>query len=332
MLKNLRTRFVALAMVLAAAVILIGFSAVCLLYRYQEIALVGPELATGWKSLALILAVVGFIALALFFAISLEFSKRAFDPIAEAWEKQTRFVADASHDLKTPLTVILANVSIMKRHPEAKVDDMMQWLQSTESEALDSQSLINDLLLLARIDEAADASRGRNAAQKAREEIDFSKVAESEVLMFESVAFESGITLESDIAPGIVIMGDKSGLKRLVTTLLDNACKYANVGGTVDVHVSRSADGKHASFAIHNTGAFIPEEDIPYVFDRFYRTDRARASDAQESETGRYISTVRKSHGLGLAIAHGIVEEHGGSLTVSSSEADGTTFTATFPL
>ena len=272
--------------------------------------------ASGWRSLAATLAVVEVAALAVFFVISLFSSRWALRPVARAWTQQRRFVADASHDLKTPLTVILANTSIALEHPERSVASQSQWLESTQHEAEAMQSLVGDLLALAKMDEEEAAAQS-GAARPAFEEVDLSDVLEGEVLQFESVAFERGVKLESQVEPGIELRGNEQRLRRLAGTLIDNACKYVDDGGAVNVSLSRA--GKQAKLEVRNTGAPISPEDLPHVFDRFYRADKARTGGAG-------------GHGLGLAIARAIAEEHGGTLTASSTQAEGTAFTATLPL
>lgn len=265
--------------------------------------------ASGWQQLALTLAGVGLLALAAFFVISLFFSRWALRPVAHAWEQQRRFVADASHDLKTPLTVILANTSILMEHPERSVASQSQWVESTQHEAECMQELVGDLLLLAQVDEGSTAHRDFDL-------VDLSDLVEGELLQFESVAFERGITLDGTITAGLTTQGDETRLRRLASTLLDNACKYANDGGSVRITLRRT--DKHLELTVHNTGPAISPDDLPHVFDRFFRADKARTSGEGGS-------------GLGLAIARGIAEEHGGTLTVTSSEEEGTTFIATLP-
>lgn len=272
--------------------------------------------ASGWRALAATLAVVEIAALAVFLVISLFFSRWALRPVARAWTQQRRFVADASHDLKTPLTVILANTSIALEHPERSVASQSQWLESTQHEAEAMQGLVGDLLTLAKIDEEEAAAQS-GAARPALEEVDLSDVIEGEVLQFESVAFERGVKLGSQVEPGIKLRGNEQRLRRLAGTLIDNACKYVDDGGAVDVALSRA--GKQAKLEVRNTGAPISPEDLPHVFDRFYRADKARTGGVG-------------GHGLGLAIARAIAEEHGGALTASSTQAEGTAFTATLPL
>ena len=262
-----------------------------------------------WKSLAATLALVGALVLTGFFIISVFFSRWALRPVEEAWDRQQRFVADASHELKTPLTVILANTAILRGHAGETVASQQQWVESTHTEAKRMQGLVNDLLELAKID------GGRTA--KAFERVDLSDLTEGEVLQFESVAFERGVSLEAGIAPDVHVSGNAERLGRMARTLIDNACKYVEAGGSV--RVSLAADGRAARLAVRNTGAVIHEADLPHIFDRFYRADKSRAR-----ETGGF--------GLGLAIAAEIAREHKGGIAAASSAAEGTTFTVTLPL
>ena len=256
--------------------------------------------ANGWQALALTLAGVGMAALATFLVINVFFSRWALQPVERAWAQQRRFVADASHDLKTPLTVILANTSILLEHPERSVASQSQWVESTQHEAEQMQTLVSDLLLLAQTDEGA--------AKPPMEKLDLADLVESELLQFESVAFERKVELCSQLEPGVAVCGNAPLLRKLAGTLLDNACKYADEGGQVNVEL-----------AVRNTGFAIAPEDLPHVFDRFYRGDKARTRD----EGG---------YGLGLAIARAIAEEHGGTLSAASDEASGTTFTLALPV
>ena len=272
------------------------------------LAFVDMSAASGWQSLAFTLTGVGVVALAAFFVISMFFSRWALRPVDQAWRRQRQFVADASHDLKTPLTVILANTSILLEHPERSIASESQWVESTQHEAEQMQSLVGDLLLLAQVDEGS--------ATPAMERLDLADLVEGELLQFESVAFERSVDLSSELDENVAVSGNAMRLRKLVGTLLDNACKYADDDGSVNVTLRQSA--RRVELAVHNTGFAIAPEDLPHVFDRFYRADKARTRD----DSG---------HGLGLAIAHAIAEEHGGTLDVASDDAHGTTFTLTLP-
>lgn len=272
------------------------------------LAFVDMSAASGWQTLALTLAGVGVAALAAFFVVSMFFSRWALRPVDRAWHQQRQFVADASHDLKTPLTVILANTSILLEHPERSIASQSQWIESTQHEAEQMQGLVGDLLLLAQVDEGA--------AKPAMERLDLTDLVEGELLQFESVAFERSVDLQSRLDESVPVRGNAMRLRKLVGTLLDNACKYADDGGSVRVVLRQSV--RRIELSVHNTGFAIAPEDLPHVFDRFYRADKARTRD----DSG---------YGLGLAIAHAIAEEHGGALVATSDETHGTTFTLTLP-
>ena len=247
-----------------------------------------------------------------FLLVSIFLARWALKPVEKAWEQQNQFIADASHELKTPLTVILANLRILLSHKDATIRDELQWVESTQAEGERMQGLVADLLLLARL----DAEETDIVKSKPKERIDLSNLVEGELLQFESVAFERAIELESNVDEGIAVLGSIERLRRLVTTLLDNACKYADDNGKARVELH--AQNGNACLVVHNTGSLIPAEDLRHVFDRFYRADKARTSG-----TGGF--------GLGLSIAKEVAEEHGGTITAKSSDEEGTTFTATLP-
>lgn len=263
-----------------------------------------------WQGQALILALGGLGALVLFFIVSLAFSKWALKPVEESWQAQKSFVADASHELKTPLTVILANNSIMQKHGSDTVSSQQQWLESTEHEAKRMQGLVDDMLTLARLDEGIMPA-------KEKESVDLSSLVEGSILQFESLAWEKNITLSDHIEEGIDIRGFSNQLSRLVDTLLENALKYAGTDQGVEVNLKKN--GNNAILSVSNSGTTIPAEDLPHIFDRFYRADKARThSDAA-------------GHGLGLSIAAKITEAHGGSITAASGDGK-TSFVVKLPL
>ena len=251
------------------------------------------------------------VALVALFGISWWLSSWALRPVERAWEQQRRFVADASHELKTPLAVILANTQILLSH-EGVSTDAMRWVESTNEEAGHMKALVGDLLQLARSDETV-AGEATGAFHK--EPVDLSEMVEAAALEFDAVAFERGCMIQEDVTEGVTVSGDAEWLTRLVRILIDNACKYAEKDSTVDVVLREEAG--HAHLTVHNVGNPIDAEDLPHVFERFYRSDKARE---REAEGG---------FGLGLAIAKGIVDAHGGKISASSSEAEGTTFAVT---
>ena len=242
-------------------------------------------------------------SLAIIFIISLFLSGLAVKPVQKAWDQQKQFVADASHELKTPLTVILANNNIMMSHKESKVADEQQWLESTQEEANHMKKLIDEMLFLAKSD------AGETNLQTS--DVDFSEIVEGCALNFEPVAFEKEVIIDTQIDPGIVINGNATQLNQLAHILVDNAVKYAENGTKVTIVLNKKNDRIH--FSVNNFGSVISKEDMEHIFDRFYRAEKSRTT---------------KGYGLGLSIAQRIVQSMKGKLTVDSSEANGTTFTA----
>ena len=267
------------------------------------------------RQLAGYLAVLGVAALLVGLATHV-LSRYLVAPIEQAFAQQRRFVADASHELKTPLAVIMANTDILLAHPERLSDEDLGWLRGTRHEAQRMNGLVADLLDLARTDAAAAG----DAAGLAWEDLDLSELVERAVLEFDAIAFERGCSLVAHVEPGCAVRGDRVQLERLVKILVENATKYAGVGS--EVNVTLAHDGRACVLAVHNDGEPIPAQDLPHLFERFYRSDKARTR-ADGSATGGY--------GLGLAIAQGIAEAHGGQVGVSSTAQEGTTFTVRLP-
>ena len=255
-------------------------------------------------SLAATSLVVGLCALAAFFVISLYLAKWALRPVERAWRQQQQFVADASHELKTPLTVILANTEILLSQSAGMLPEQRKWAESSREEARRMKGLIDDLLFLAR----SDASK----AAPVFSVFDLSDAVWSAALPFEAVAFEQGVQLCTQIDPGLQYLGHEGQIRQLAAILIDNACKYAGRGGTVLVRLYR--EGETATLMVQNSGAPIPKQALPRLFERFYRADSSRAR-----ASGGY--------GLGLAIAQAIAQAHKGKISVESGEPYGTRFT-----
>ena len=252
------------------------------------------------------------ISLALFiggmiviFLISLALSGFAVKPVKKAWEQQKQFVADASHELKTPLTVILANNNIMMSHTDSRIIDEKQWLESTEEEAQHMKQLIERMLFLAKSD------AGRNPIPLSK--VDFSEIVEGTALNFEPVAFEKEIEINPQIESEIIVNGNALQLKQLAHILIDNAVKYAESQSTITIILKKSGDT--ITFSVNNKGNVISPVDLEHIFDRFYRAEKSRTT---------------KGYGLGLSIAQNIVQSMNGKLTVESTQENGTTFTVIF--
>lgn len=285
------------------------------------VAFADDATASAWKSLAVALAVVGVAGLAVLFLLNLVFSRWALRPVQQAWTQQQQFIADASHELKTPLTVILANNAILRQRGQETIASQGQWIESTQMEAERMQGLVSDMLDLARSSAAA--------TPLPRDPIDFSRLVEGEALTFESVAFERGLIWESAVQEGVKVQGDNRRLERLVAVLLDNACKYTNPGGRVQVTLR--TEERAACLRVRNTGDVIAEEDLAHLFDRFYRVDKARTHGALAAPDA-VGAAAPNGYGLGLAIARDIAQAHKGTLGVTSTAAEGTVFTLRIPL
>ena len=251
---------------------------------------------------------IGAAALAVFFAISLFLAWLSLKPVERAWAQQRQFVADASHELKTPLTVILANTGIMAAHPDATVASQCKWLGYIQEEAQRMKELVEDMLFLAKHDGAERPKDSRA--------VNFSDLVTGCVLRFESVAFERQVALTSRIQPDLSVSGEPDSLERLVMILLDNAVKYAGERGRADVVLSRRQE--RVVLSVGNTGEPIPPEHLEHLFERFYRVDGSR-------------SRKEGGYGLGLAIAQTITTSHRGQIEVRSSREEGTVFTVTLP-
>ena len=257
-------------------------------------------------------AAIFLVAMAALLLVVRRLARWILRPVEEAWDQQRRFVSDASHELKTPLAVILANAQILET-AEGVPEDARRWARSTAEEAKHMKGLVEDLLTLARADEQR-ASGERAAAER----VDLSALVDGCALEFDAVAFERGCSIESSLEPGLSVVGDPSQLGRLVRTLLDNATKYAARG--TEVRVALAREGRRCRLAVTNLGDVIAPEDLEHLFERFYRTDRARERQPQGG------------FGLGLAIARSIAEAHGGTIGAASSPEEGTTFTVLLPL
>ena len=245
------------------------------------------------------------------FAITIFLSRYVARPVENAWKDQQRFIADASHELKTPLTIIMADATILSDNSDKTVEEQRAWVDGISAEASRMQRLTEDMLTLAQADAGIDRSQLMS-------DMDFSSTVEMQVLQFDAVAFERGLTIEDEVEEGLHIVGDGLRIENMVKTLLENACKYAEKPSTI--HVKLAKRKNEAVFSVHNAGKPIPAEDLPHLFDRFYRSDKARV---HEGETA--------SFGLGLSIAKSTVELHGGTIGVKSDEG-GTTFTVRMPL
>lgn len=282
-----------------------GYSGLTLRVAFADVTWERAALTRQLLTSLLVLAV----ALAAFLMVSVFLSRWALRPTERSWKQQQQFIADASHELKTPLTVLLADADILLAHPDDTIRSQRKWVEYMQDEASRMKGLVEDMLFLARSD---------NAAEKELERLPvaLSDLCWNCLLSFEPVAFEAGAELSGDVAPGVTVLGSPEELRRLTAILLDNACKYCGPAGTVTLTLARTGD--RAVLSVRNTGDPIPAEDLPHLFERFYRADAAR-----DRRSGGY--------GLGLAIAASIAERHKGKIFVTSTAEAGTTFTVVLP-
>ena len=257
--------------------------------------------------LGLVLLAIWLAAMLLFLAISIQLSAIAARPMEEAMQREKQFVADASHDLKTPLSVILANNAILAENPDAPVGSLSRWLDSTQAAAKRMQQLISQMLTLADVE--------RPDALVVLERVDLASLAMRSALELESLAYEKNITLDTELPEECFVRGDSGYLLRIVSSLLENALKYEPEGGRVLLRLIQ--EKKKTLLFVQNFGTQIPREDLPHVFDRFYRSDKSRQNDSN-------------SFGLGLAITRQMIQRLGGDISAASSPEEGTIFRVTF--
>lgn len=261
---------------------------------------------TALRNVGIIIAVsgsLGIITIALFSVYS---AKKSVMPIENTFNKQQELVANASHELKTPLTIINADLSILNSSRNSFNPEQIKWIDSISSQVGRMSMLINDMLELARVDAVSE--------KQIFEAVSLSDIGYSVVLGAEVLAYENQITFTSKIEPDIRISGISANIEKLVYILVENALKYTNKGGEVDVNIY--SERKRAILKVKNTGEGIDKDYLPKLFDRFYRADESRQS------TG--------SFGLGLSIAKAIVDIHSGAISVNSKADEYTEFIVVF--
>lgn len=245
---------------------------------------------------------MGIIAIVLFTLTSFGLSFWLVKPVKENFERQKRFISDASHELKTPLAVISANTDVL----ESEIGEN-KWLTYIRTESQRMSELVNELLMLARLDD-------KSGHKLIMTEINLSDLVLMTALPFESTVFEMGKKFDVDVQPDIKCKGDESALKHILTILIDNAVKYSAEHGEISVKLYNQSN-KHI-IEVYNTGEGIKPENLSKIFERFFRQDESR-----NSKTGGY--------GLGLSIAKSSVEAHGGKISVQSVYGEWVKFTVT---
>ena len=245
--------------------------------------------------------IFGSIAIILLFFVAIFLANRIVHPLEESYQKQKQFISDAGHELKTPVSVISANTEMLQREIGEN-----QWLNNIQYENARMGALVTQLLELARTENVTPEMSN----------VDLGRIVMGETLPFETVIFEKGLKLQSDVTENLCIVGNAAQLSQLVSILLDNAIRHSRPGGMIHVELRR--EKTHAILTVSNEGTPIPTEQQKHLFDRFYRVDEARTG-----EDNRY--------GLGLAIARAIVTAHHGRISISCHDGI-IEFTAIIPV
>lgn len=236
---------------------------------------------------------IALLSYLLFFAVSVLLAQWAIKPVETAWNHQRQFVADASHELKTPLTVIMTNAELLQ---DADYEDASrnQFVSSILAMSHQMRGLVEGLLDLTRVD--------NGVVKTSFSEVDFSNLVENCLLPFDPLFFERGMELFSEVESEIILRGSQSHLRQVVDILLDNAVKYGDPGKRVELRLQRQ--GRFAQLCVSSAGDEIFREDLKRIFRRFYRIDKARS--------------MNQSYGLGLSIAQAIVTDHKGKIWAES--------------
>lgn len=275
---------------------------------YTQIAFVDISLETAaLRQMMASYLRIGLLSLLLLAGASFLLSLRVTRPVERAWRQQRQFFSDASHELKTPLTVILSNAEMLETSdlPERE----SRWRDNILSESRQMKTLVEEMLTLSRTE---DAQRKPTVA-----DVDLSDLSEDCALAFEPVAFEAGKPLSWDVTPALTVSGDGEKLRHLLSILLDNAAKYGAAGEGIVLSLRAERSQAILSVANGSGGHPIPPEELPRLFERFYRADASRGEQS--------------GFGLGLPIAQAIAKEHHGALRAESDE-QATRFTFTLPL
>ena len=247
------------------------------------------------RKLVLLSLTIFFVSGGLFLVVSILLSTWAIRPVEIAWDQQRQFVADASHELKTPLSIIMANAELLDKD-DTEESDRRKFSQNILTTTYQMRTLVENLLEMARVD---------NGTQRMQPEpLNFSQLVYDAALSVQLLYEEKGLQLQSSIAEDICLSGCERLLYQVMDVLLDNALKYTPAGGTVRVELDRCGHNCHLKVA--NTGEPISGEDLKNIFKRFYRVDKARSFNG--------------SYGLGLSIAEAIVQEHRGRIWAESHD------------
>jgi signal transduction histidine kinase len=251
---------------------------------------------------------VGAPLLPVIFFISLIFANRSVKPAKVAWERQRRFIADVSHEMKTPLTIMTANYDVVAANESETVGEQKQWLDAMRAGTDRLTKLINSLLTSARMEE--------EGLETADSPFDFGAVISGVMSQFDAAARARSIIAASSAPQSLIIRGDAEITRQVFEIVYENAVKYTDAGG--DISVALKSDRRRVVCYVANSGADISKDDLPKLFDRFYRTDASRSR-----EGGGF--------GLGLYIARAAMRRLGGSISATLADGGVITFKLVFP-
>ena len=269
----------------------------------------GRNLYTFRNSL-LINCIISFMGLLIIFFIIVIFSKKIVKPVSESYEKQKQFISVAGHEIKTPVTIIDADVEILSM----EIGSDNEWLRDIGTQTKRMAALTNDLLTLSRMDE--------NRQQYTMIDFPISDVVEETVMSFQTLAHSKKRAIKADITPMLSYYGDENSIRQITGILLDNAIKYTKEkedGSCEDIVLRLEKRNHQIILSVRNSSETVSEEQLRHFFDRFYRLERSR-----DYEVGGY--------GLGLSIAKAMVEAHRGKICASTPENDTVQITVTLPI
>ncbi|HDR4616341.1 TPA: HAMP domain-containing sensor histidine kinase [Bacillus cereus] len=232
---------------------------------------------------------------------------RALVPIQNSWEKQQQFVSDASHELRTPLAVIQSKTDILFQSPSATIEEKAMDISTISKECRRLSKLVANLLLLARSDS--------NQIEMDKKIFELDKLLEEIVEPYKEIASYQEKEMILKVEHDISFMGDRERIHQMMVILLDNAMKYTNEGGHIQINCTQT--NSSIRIRVKDDGIGVKGEDIPKLFDRFYQGDKARSAS--------------EGAGLGLSIANWIVEKHYGKISVESQWGEGTCFEVILP-
>lgn len=261
------------------------------------------------KNLLKTFFITGFISLITLFTISYYLAYKTIAPIKEVFEKQKQFIADASHELRTPIAIIKTNLALVSSNKDKTIESQGKWMNYIDLQTDRMSHLIDDMLSLAKLDEDKKVLN--------LQPININKILENLLMSFEAVFFENKIELENNLKDNFFINGDLEEIKKLFNILMDNAIKHTFPNGTITITSSKLKS--KMEIIITNTGEGIPNKDLEKIFERFYRSDESR-----QRKTGGY--------GLGLAIANAIVTSHKGKIYARSNVGKDTSFIVELPI